>query len=261
MKPGSRAVDKNKIPTITRDVVRGLVLLEGSLPIDHLNPGLKHLVHYGPQTGTRGLLDWFAMWAFERNNKRVKTMVKHTVQPLSSLANHVELDIQTRMKTLTKRTLEPDAEIALSVRIRCCVLSEQQRVAMEYLGVTSFRDVKFFRVAKILGVHFRSGEWGSRRCGSVITTMYRGVSRYCIVDSFVMVQDKSYACVTWLSSPIYPCPPFKIVVKVRLLTPLEEGVHRCVISVDKIDPTTVAVLPDSDGVHYFMLREKGIDRT
>lgn len=254
-------VDKLQIPTIAKDVIRGLVLLEGSLPIDHLNPGLKHLVHYGQQTGTRGILDWFSMWAFERNNKRVKGMVNHTAQPLSSLANHVELNIRTWMKTLTTKVLDRDVDIAVSVRSRGCVLSDKQRVALEFLGVTSFRDVKFFRVAKILGVHFRCGDWGGRRCGSVITTIYRGVSRYCIVDSFVMVQDNTYACVTWLSPPIYPCPPFKIVVKVRLLTPLEADVHRCVIPADKIDPTTVGVLPDSDGIHYFMLREKGIDRT
>ena len=254
-------VDREKIRNYTRDVIRGLVLLEGSLPVDHLNPALKHIVHYGPQTDTRGILDWFAMWAFERNNKRVKTMVNNTVQPLSSIANHVELDIKTRMKTLTKKVLDRDAEIALSVRIRGCVLSDKQRAAMEFLGATSFRDVKFFKVDIILGVHFRCGEWGSRRCGSVITTMYAGVSRYCILDSFVMVQDKTYACVTWLSRPIYPCPPFKIVVKVRLLTPLEGDVHRCVIPADKIDPTKVSVLPASDGIHYFMLREKGIDRT
>ena len=94
---GSRVVDKTQIPTMTRDVIRGLVLLEGCFPVDYLNPGLQHLVHYGPQTQSVGVLDWFAMWSFERNNKRVKGMVKHAVQPLSSLANHVKLDIHMRM--------------------------------------------------------------------------------------------------------------------------------------------------------------------
>ena len=245
---------------MTRDVIRGLVLLEGSFPVDHLHPGLKHLVHYGPQTDSRGALDWFAMWAFERNNKRVKSMVKHSVKPLSSLANEVELDIRTRLETLTKLSLQQEEEITLTVRARGCVLTDRETQAMEMMGITSFHDLKFFKVCKLLGVHFRSGEWGCRRCGSVITTVYRGISRYCIVDKFFMVHDKAYAGVTWLSTPSYPCRPFKIVVKVRLMTPAGQRLHRCVIPVDKFDPCSVAVLPHSDGVHFYMLRDKGTDR-
>ena len=74
-----------------------------------------------------------------------------------------------------------------------------------------------------------------------------------------MAQDKPYARVTWLSIPIYPCRPFKLVVKVRLMTVAEQLVHRSVISVDTIVPTTVSVLPDRDGIHFYMMREKGID--
>ena len=111
---------------MTRDVIRGLVLLEGSFPVDHLNPGLKHLVHYEPQTGSRGILDWFAMWAFERNNKRVKSMVKHSVQPLSSLANQVELDIRTRLETLTALSSQQVTNIELTVRVRGCFLADRE---------------------------------------------------------------------------------------------------------------------------------------
>ena len=252
---------------MTRDVIRGLVLLEGSFPVDHLNPGMKHFVHYGPQTQNVGVLDWFAMWSFERNNKRVKGMVKHAVQPLSSLANHVELAIRMRMQRITKEACAEREAITLTVRERGQALSDREVNAMQLMGVTSFRDVQFFKVATVLGVHFRAGEWGCRRCGSVITTIYRGVSRYCIVDKFLMTQDKPYARVTWLSIPIYPCRPFKLVVKVRLMTAAEQLVHRSVIRVDTIVPTTGGttvsvqgpVLPDRDGVHFYMMREKGID--
>ena len=65
--------------------------------MDHLNPGLKHLVHYGRETGQKGSLDWFVMFVFERNNKRVKGMVKHTAQPVKSLGNNLESDITTRL--------------------------------------------------------------------------------------------------------------------------------------------------------------------
>ena len=45
-----------------------------------------------------------------------------------------------------------------------------------------------------------------------------------------------------------------------MMLPAQERVHRGVVSVDKIEPCTVAVIPDEDGIHYFMLRDKGIDR-
>ena len=75
-----------------------------------------------------------------------------------------------------------------------------------------------------------------------------------------MVQDKHFACVTWLSPPTYPCRPFKIVVKVRMMTPASQQIHRSVIPIDKIDVCSVAVLPDIDGVHFYMMRDKGTDR-
>ena len=132
---------------------------------------------------------------------------------------------------------------------------------MQMLGVTSFSDFRAFKVAKVLGVHFRSGQWGCRRCNSVITTIHRDISRYCIVNAFFLVQEKAYASVTWLTTPTYPCLPFKIVVKVRLMMPAQQLLCPSVIPVDRIEPCTVSVMPDSDGIHFFMLRDKGIDRT
>ena len=244
-------------------LVEGLVLLEGSFPVDQLNPALKHLVHYGPQTQEVGLLDWFTMFCFERNNKHVKDMVKHAVEPLSSLANHVERDILVRLSSLSSDDLgggeKPDL-IQLKLPTRGSSLSDREKNGMQMLGVTSFQHCRTFQVAIILGVHFRCGEWGHRKCGSVITTIYRGVSRYCILKSFIQVQGKVYASVTWLSPPTYPYPPFKIVVKVRMMTPEQERVHRGVVLVDKIEPCTVSVIPHEDGIHYFVLRDKGIDR-
>ena len=108
---GSRVIDKRQVPFMGARVKKGLVLLEGSFPVNHLNPGLKHIVHYGRQTGKNGILDWFSMFCFERNNRRVKSMVHHTAVPLSSVANHVELDIKGRMKILAKKTaLRPSYE-------------------------------------------------------------------------------------------------------------------------------------------------------
>ena len=77
--------DRRQTTVLSQRVVKGVVLLEGSFPVDHLNPALKHVIHYGPQTGDIGILDWVSMFAFERNNKRVKGLVKNTVHTLSSL--------------------------------------------------------------------------------------------------------------------------------------------------------------------------------
>ena len=75
------------------------------------------------------------------------------------------------------------------------------------------------------------------------------------------MQEKAYAAVTWLTAPVYPCLPFKIVVKVRIMLPADQLMCPSVIPVDRIEPCTVSVIPDSDGIHFFMLRDKGIDRT
>ena len=245
------------------DVVKGIVLLEGSFPIDHLHPALKHLLHYGKQTERAGLLDWFSMVWFERNNKDVKSRSRSTSNPLSSVANHTELDIIAKLHSFSEKT--PDdlrvQHIVLSVNINRYVLSDREKNGLSVLGVSSFCQFKAYRVATVLGVHFRGGEWGQHRCGSVITTIHGQVSRYCIVHAFLKVEGKTYASVTWLSTPTYPCLPFKLVVKVRMLTPAQQRQHRGVLPVDRIDPCTISVLPHDDGVHFFMLRNKGIDRT
>ena len=262
--PGSRFIDKREIQFMGRTVVKGLVLVEGSFPVDHLNPALKHLVHYGQQTAKNALLDWFSMFCFERNNKRVKGMVHHTAMPLSSVANHVELDIQGRIDAFSTKTASDFACVpaaSLSMRIKDYDLSQRQKDDLQVLGVTSFRDFRAFQVVKVVGVHFRSGQWAQRRCSSVITIIHRDVSRYCVVNAFFLVQGKAYATVTWLSTPIYPCLPFKLVVKVRLVIPAHQLLCPSVIPVDRIEPCTVAVMPASDGIHFYMLRDRGIDRT
>ena len=131
-----------------RDVLKGLVLLEGSFPLDHLNPGLQHLVHYAQQTARNAQLDWFSMFCFERNNKRVKGLVKHTTAPLSSVANHVELDIQARLEMTSKKTssdFECTPAESLSVAFRMYCLSQREKDAMQVMGVTSFCDFKAFK--------------------------------------------------------------------------------------------------------------------
>ena len=90
--------------------------------------------------------------------------------------------------------------------------------------------------------------------------VYCGHSVYGILDRFLQVDGEMYAAVTWLSKPEYPYAPIKLVVRVKQLPKADQPVIRCVISCDRIDPTPVHVMPDEDGTHYYMMREKGFDR-
>ena len=112
-----------------------------------------------------------------------------------------------------------------------------------------------------MGVHFRAGEWGRPRCGSVITTIFDRRSRYCYVKKFLKVQGQFFARVEWLSVPTYPyAPDNRLVVRVRKLADAQQRQHRCFVPLEDIDPCTVAVIPQRDGVHFSMLRDKGYDR-
>ena len=64
--PGSFGVDKRDIQQVHTELIRGLVLLEGCLPLSHLNPGMHHFVHYAEYTASHGPLRLHWMMPFER---------------------------------------------------------------------------------------------------------------------------------------------------------------------------------------------------
>ena len=103
--------------------------------------------------------------------------------------------------------------------------------------------------------------WGVGQPPSVVTCIRRGRWRYCVVKSFLRVQERSFARVKWLSIPVYPYFPNKLVVRVRMLTDTDQANHPAVIPIELIEPTAVAVISHTDNIHYFMLRENGVDRT
>lgn len=244
-------------------MIRGLVLIEGSFPVASLNPNLHHVVHYGGQTFIAGLLRWIAMWCFERNNKRIKDMVRNVGKPVASLAQALNMDIATRIAAFENGNFDEPAAARPCSKLSVYHLSRRERIDLRILGVTSLRNaVHSFKIAHIGGEEFKGGEWGHKRCRSVVTTIYGGRSRYCYVDTFLEVEEKLYACVNWLSVPTYPYAPNLLVVRVKTLTAAEQLTYRCVIPVDNIEPCSVAVMPDydSDDVHYFMMRSAGCDR-
>ena len=266
VEPGSRVINKKLIPHLGAEVRRGLVLLEGSLPVASLNPIMHHFVHYGRQTARAGILWWFAMWGFERHNKKIKELVRNTRHTLTSLANNLRLDIATRFTSNISEDFKAKSHrctCTLSQRVKnngFYMLSDRERNDFCFLGIDT-TNVRSFKIAHILGVQFKAGEWGHRRCGSVITTIYGRRSRYCYVTAFLQVGGKNFARVQWLSVPEYPCAPNLLVVWARVLSPEEQTRHRSVIPIDKIDPCTVAVIPHPDGIHFSMMRDRGTDRT
>ena len=89
--------------------------------------------------------------------------------------------------------------------------------------------------------------------------LHSGVSRYCVVDKFLKVGGKAFAFVRWLSVPRYPYYPNPLVVRVRM--PTQHGQPCRMLAIQDIEPTSVGVIPHEDGVHFFVIRSKGTDRT
>jgi len=259
----SRVVDEANIQALGKQLLSGLVMLEGSFPVAHLNPIMHHLVHYAEETARVGSNAWTSMNSFERNNKRMKGLVRSNRHPEASLANEIQVDIAARATSLDEVLDEnaqppPFFKFGLKPNPVMYFLTRRQKYCLSMLGVQGVTSARSYMVARIKGIHFSCGEWGQRTCGSVFTTVYRGRSLYGILDRFLFVQQKEYAAVTWLSPPEYPYHPITLVVRVRLQE--DQPVNRCVIPCDRIQPCGVCVMPDEDGVHYYMMRVRGFDR-
>ena len=265
VEPGARVINKALIPHYREALILGFVLLEGSFPVATLNPAAHHFVHYGGQTGFLGILQWFAMWAFERNNKRIKSLVRNARFTMTSLAKNVQMDIAARFHNNFVHESESDGKRACTCYLTkkskpngFYALSRREKFDLEMLGLPAAATA--FDIAHVLGVHFKAGEWGRRRCGSVITTMFADRSRYCYVKKFLRVQGQNFARVEWLSIPEYPCAPNRLVVTVRMLPHEQQIRYNCMLSLKKIDPCSVAVIPHGCGVRFSVMRDRGYDR-
>ena len=62
----SRSIDKQLVPVAGAEVKRGLVLFNGCLPEDGINPGAHHFGHTGQYVGSHGDLGILWMMGFER---------------------------------------------------------------------------------------------------------------------------------------------------------------------------------------------------
>ena len=105
---GSHALKKTVIADAKRLIILGLVMLEGSFPISHLNPALHHLVHYADMAALIGCLRWYAMYSFERNNKKVKGLARNGHHAMSGVANNIQVDIATKFDSLFQAAAKGD---------------------------------------------------------------------------------------------------------------------------------------------------------
>ena len=64
--PGSRSLKHADVDSITDDLIRALVLLEGCVPIGHLIPVMHHVMNYGQYAKSHGMLRIYWTMAFER---------------------------------------------------------------------------------------------------------------------------------------------------------------------------------------------------
>ena len=70
-------VMKRFLETIHRELVQGLVLMEGITTIDYLKPTTHHLVHYSEFTPTHVTLTILRVMVFEGYNKYLKEHVRN----------------------------------------------------------------------------------------------------------------------------------------------------------------------------------------
>ena len=144
------------------------------------------------------------------------------------------------------------------------VLTEFEVGSLRVLGsnVEDHFALTEYHIAMILGKHFRSGEWGEYRCGSVIVCVISGMSVYERVNKFFTIDGddcEGYAPVTWFGAPEYPLGS-PLVVRC-----LEEEPQRlvdaygCVVKITQIDPSQVMVERDQNTGYCWMMRDSGYD--
>ena len=127
---------------------------------------------------------------------------------------------------------------------------------------------------------------GGGPCGSVITTIYSSRSRYCAVGKFIQVQNNNSMgliftvihcfadvgttqvfCDRWYDGFLFLSMcirPIHLWYVVRVCEITQDGLRRSMCNPHWSAWTHAGdcnVMPDLDGVHYFMLRSNGLDRS
>lgn len=126
------------------------------------------------------------------------------------------------------------------------------------------------RGASVCGRRFTAGEplsgvsrsgWRNKRCGSLVTTVVDGRSRYALVSHFIEKSDGEgdrYAVVEWLPVPTYPYHPNPLVVFLMDGDPVGVGLS-CLLSLEDIEPTGICIERCEVDHGYYVYRMDGLD--
>lgn len=124
-----------------------------------------------------------------------------------------------------------------------------------------------FSKCKVCGVSFTAGQYigggRQRTCGSVVTCVVDGNSRYGVVQRFfkhICVHNSGlFAYIHWFNKPDYPFEGTPLVVRIQDSSPPVCDSPQQVVSIFDIDPSRV-IIERSDTEHsYYMCRIEGLD--
>ena len=200
-------------------------------------------------------------------------MLRDPSHPAENLANSITHDVSARYmdKVFSKGgydiATDPLHNCILSLRDNKASGPTRGEVAdIRLLGRgVNFYDVQIYKIAHIMGIHFRAGESvHAKRCGSVITCVLQGRSYYGWVKRFLKIRGDSapgFASVRWFSRPVYPHNNF-LVVRVGSDGSLVEQRFGSVVSITRIEPSRVIVESPLGPVmrDYYMMRDSGYDK-
>ena len=143
----------------------------------------------------------------------------------------------------------------VSGKCTCCSINDIQT------GVITYSKATICCVEFSAGQDIRGGKY--RTCGSVVTCVVGGQSRYGLVTHFfshVCVHNPgSYAFIRWFNSTDYPFEGTPLIVRIRddaepvCDSPLE------VLSIFDIDPSRIIVERSDVESCYYMCRIEGLD--
>ena len=201
--------------------------------------------------------------------------MKNPQRPEVNLAIASTRDTASQYQVLVKDLAKKDDSRRLPQRPHSCVLwggvspyvpSDVEAADLRLCGCTGedLTYINSYKIAYILGVHFKAGEWGQHpRCGSVITCVFEGRSLYAVVNRFLHVDGDEcpgYASVSWFSEPEYLLRGrTPLVVSVTMDGSEIEKRYGVIVRITQIDPSRIMVESDPENDRYIMMRDSGYD--
>ena len=208
----------------------------------------------------------------ERWNKKCKNLTSNKKLPFESLDNSLVRDATARYFRWKRGC--PPTRVMKTWRTAICgqsttyVLSPEERSKIRVrCGCMAQRwSVCSHRIATVGGKRFSAGESlrVAKRCGSVVTTVVGGRSRYGLVKRFVRVLCRcpsmyDFAILTWFPYPVYPDrDPLTVRIDMNGVDMNDIGIVD-VISLYDIQPSRVAVEIDIEHDSMYMMRLEGLD--